>query len=88
MIALDTNILIALGSAIFTLAGITMAPPPADPLRIAAQIVTGIDAVFVTHTHRDHSPLAAWLVSSHDWRTSMQIIALVVAPWPAPSPGA
>jgi MFS family permease len=25
------------------------------------------------------SPLAAWLVSSHDWRTSMQIIALVVA---------
>jgi MFS family permease len=24
------------------------------------------------------SPLAAWLVSSHDWRTSMQIIALVV----------
>jgi MFS family permease len=25
------------------------------------------------------APLAAWLVSSHDWRTSMQIIALVVA---------
>jgi len=25
------------------------------------------------------SPLAAWLVSSHDWRTSMQIVALVVA---------
>jgi MFS family permease len=25
------------------------------------------------------SPLAAWLVSHHDWRTSMQIIALVVA---------
>lgn len=25
------------------------------------------------------SPLAAWLVSGHDWRTSMQIIALVVA---------
>lgn len=25
------------------------------------------------------SPFAAWLVSSHDWRTSMQIIALVVA---------
>ncbi|TWB04069.1 MFS transporter [Bradyrhizobium stylosanthis] len=24
------------------------------------------------------SPLAAWLVSGHDWRTSMQIIALVV----------
>ena len=24
------------------------------------------------------SPLAAWLVSSHDWRTSMQIVALVV----------
>jgi MFS family permease len=25
------------------------------------------------------SPLAAWLVSSHDWRTSMQILAVVVA---------
>src|SRR5580658_2839201 len=25
------------------------------------------------------SPLAAWLVSSHDWRTSMQIMAAVVA---------
>ena len=24
------------------------------------------------------APLAAWLVSSHDWRTSMQIVALVV----------
>jgi MFS family permease len=24
------------------------------------------------------SPLAAWLVSNHDWRTSMQIVALVV----------
>jgi MFS family permease len=25
------------------------------------------------------APLAAWLVSSHDWRTSMQILAVVVA---------
>src|ERR1700736_222922 len=25
------------------------------------------------------SPLAAWLVSNHDWRTSMQIVAVVVA---------
>jgi MFS family permease len=25
------------------------------------------------------SPLAAWLISTHDWRTSMRIIALVVA---------
>src|ERR1700724_1826424 len=25
------------------------------------------------------SPLAAWLVSHHDWRTSMQIVAMVVA---------
>jgi MFS family permease len=25
------------------------------------------------------SPLAAWLVSSHDWRTSMQVMAVVVA---------
>src|ERR1700681_6950 len=25
------------------------------------------------------SPLAAWLISNHDWRTSMQILAIVVA---------
>src|SRR5580704_9756044 len=25
------------------------------------------------------SPLAAWLVSNHDWRTSLQILALVIA---------
>src|SRR5439155_26021725 len=25
------------------------------------------------------APLAAWLVAHHDWRTSMQIVALVVA---------
>jgi len=25
------------------------------------------------------SPLAAWLVQSHDWRTSLQIIAALVA---------
>jgi len=25
------------------------------------------------------APLAAWLVSHHDWRTSMQIVALIVA---------
>jgi len=25
------------------------------------------------------SPLAAWLVSNHDWRTSMQVMAVVVA---------
>jgi putative Mg2+ transporter-C (MgtC) family protein len=37
-----TNILIALGSAVFTISGITFAPPNGDPTRIAAQIVTGI----------------------------------------------
>jgi putative Mg2+ transporter-C (MgtC) family protein len=37
-----TNILIALGAAIFTVAGLTLAPPTGDPTRIAAQIVTGI----------------------------------------------
>lgn len=36
-----TNILIALGSAIFTIASLTLAPG-GDPTRIAAQIVTGI----------------------------------------------
>src|SRR5713226_2950530 len=25
------------------------------------------------------SPLAAWLVSNHDWRTSMQVVAVIVA---------
>ena len=37
-----TNILIALGAAVFTIAGLTLAPPTGDPTRIAAQIVTGI----------------------------------------------
>ena len=37
-----TNILIALGAAVFTIAGISFAPPNGDPTRIAAQVVTGI----------------------------------------------
>jgi putative Mg2+ transporter-C (MgtC) family protein len=37
-----TNILIALGSAVFTIASLTVAGPTGDPARIAAQIVTGI----------------------------------------------
>ena len=37
-----TNILIALGSAVFTIASITLASPSGDPTRVAAQIVTGI----------------------------------------------
>jgi putative Mg2+ transporter-C (MgtC) family protein len=37
-----TNILIALGSAIFTIAGITMSTGSSDPARISAQIVSGI----------------------------------------------
>jgi putative Mg2+ transporter-C (MgtC) family protein len=37
-----TNILIAVGSAVFTIAGMLLAPPNGDPTRIAAQIVTGI----------------------------------------------
>jgi putative Mg2+ transporter-C (MgtC) family protein len=36
-----TNILIALGAAIFTIASVTLSPD-GDPTRIAAQIVTGI----------------------------------------------
>ena len=39
---LRTNILIAVGSALFTIMSIEMAAPGADPGRIAAQIVTGI----------------------------------------------
>ena len=37
-----TNILIALGSALFTISSLTIAPNGGDPTRIAAQIVTGI----------------------------------------------
>jgi putative Mg2+ transporter-C (MgtC) family protein len=37
-----TNILIAMGSALFTIVSITLAPSASDPTRIAAQIVTGI----------------------------------------------
>lgn len=37
-----TNILIAMGSALFTIVSITLAPAASDPTRIAAQIVTGI----------------------------------------------
>jgi putative Mg2+ transporter-C (MgtC) family protein len=39
---LRTNILIALGSALFTMIGIEMMPAGAEPSRIAAQVVTGI----------------------------------------------
>jgi putative Mg2+ transporter-C (MgtC) family protein len=45
---LRTNILICVGSALFTLASIiawqifTGANPPSDPMRVAAQIVTGV----------------------------------------------
>jgi putative Mg2+ transporter-C (MgtC) family protein len=37
-----THILIAIGSALFTITSLTMAPGASDPTRIAAQIVTGI----------------------------------------------
>jgi putative Mg2+ transporter-C (MgtC) family protein len=37
-----TNILIAMGSALFTLTSLQLAGPNGDPARIAAQIVTGI----------------------------------------------
>ncbi len=39
---LRTNILIALGSALFTIVSIELAPDSGDPTRIAAQVVTGI----------------------------------------------
>jgi putative Mg2+ transporter-C (MgtC) family protein len=37
-----TNILIAMGSALFTIMSVTLASDRTDPTRIAAQIVTGI----------------------------------------------
>jgi putative Mg2+ transporter-C (MgtC) family protein len=39
---LRTNILIAVGSALFTILSISMSHGGADPTRIAAQIVTGV----------------------------------------------
>jgi putative Mg2+ transporter-C (MgtC) family protein len=39
---LRTNILIAIGSALFTIESLTLAPGASDPTRIVAQIVTGI----------------------------------------------
>lgn len=39
---LRTNILIAIGSALFTIMSVKLAGDAADPTRIAAQIVTGI----------------------------------------------
>ena len=39
---LRTNILIAVGSALFTLMSIELSGPSGDPARVAAQIVTGI----------------------------------------------
>jgi putative Mg2+ transporter-C (MgtC) family protein len=39
---LRTNILIAVGSALFTIMSIGLAPAGGDPARVAAQIVTGI----------------------------------------------
>lgn len=39
---LRTNILICLGSVLYTQLSITMAGPSADPTRVAAQIVTGV----------------------------------------------
>ena len=39
---LRTNALIALGSALFTIVGMEMAPAGADPSRVASAIVTGI----------------------------------------------
>jgi putative Mg2+ transporter-C (MgtC) family protein len=39
---LRTNILITLGSALFTIMSIELAAPQADPTRIAAQVVTGV----------------------------------------------
>jgi putative Mg2+ transporter-C (MgtC) family protein len=37
-----TNILIGLGAAIFTIAGMNMSTGSSDPARVAAQVVTGI----------------------------------------------
>jgi putative Mg2+ transporter-C (MgtC) family protein len=39
---LRTNILIALGSALFAVLSSELAPPGADPTRIVAQIITGV----------------------------------------------
>lgn len=61
-----TNILIAIGSAVFTIASLTLAPN-ADPTRIAAQIVTGIGFLGAGAIMRTHSGVHGLTTAATVW---------------------
>jgi putative Mg2+ transporter-C (MgtC) family protein len=61
-----TNILIAIGSALFTIASLTLSPN-ADPTRIAAQIVTGIGFLGAGAIMRTHSGVHGLTTAATVW---------------------
>jgi putative Mg2+ transporter-C (MgtC) family protein len=61
-----TNILIAIGSALFTIGSLTLAPN-ADPTRIAAQIVTGIGFLGAGAIIRTHSGVHGLTTAATVW---------------------
>ncbi len=61
-----TNILIAIGSALFTIASLTLSSN-ADPTRIAAQIVTGIGFLGAGAIMRTHSGVHGLTTAATVW---------------------
>jgi putative Mg2+ transporter-C (MgtC) family protein len=61
-----TNILIAIGSALFTIASLTLSAN-ADPTRIAAQIVTGIGFLGAGAIMRTHSGVHGLTTAATVW---------------------
>lgn len=61
-----TNILIAIGSALFTIGSLTLSPQ-ADPTRIAAQIVTGIGFLGAGAIIRTHSGVHGLTTAATVW---------------------
>ena len=61
-----TNILIALGAAIFTIGSITLSPD-GDPTRIAAQIVTGIGFLGAGAIMRNHDGVQGLTTAATVW---------------------
>ena len=61
-----TNILIAIGSALFTIGSLTLSPQ-ADPTRVAAQIVTGIGFLGAGAIIRTHSGVHGLTTAATVW---------------------
>jgi putative Mg2+ transporter-C (MgtC) family protein len=62
-----TNILIALGAAIFTIASLTLGQGAGDPTRIAAQIVTGIGFLGAGTILRNHDGVHGLTTAATVW---------------------